>query len=192
MFKTAGALRQTRSTPVNRKDRSSRVTQVLVALATSLEEYVGVLSFLEQAFSGASKYQLRIRPHPAFSLEAALAIAPLAGPKFYSESTGPLTEDLEWADVVLYASSTVGMEAISAGIPAVNLDLGDFLNRDPLSGWIDFRWTAKLPSELPGIIESVLDMPQDEFGARQEKGRRYIATYLSPVAAENLGCFIDC
>jgi hypothetical protein len=194
IFKTASALRQGNSTALKEKNRSPDQTRAFVALATSLEEYVGALSFLEKAFAGTSKYQVRIRPHPELAsslLESALTIAPLTGPPFYSESTGSLTDDLDWADVVLYVSSTVGMEAISVGIPAVNIDLGDFLNRDPLSGWDEFKWTAEQPSELPNAIDSIWELPQTEFKRRQQIGREYIASYLSPVETEKLGAFVD-
>lgn len=191
IVKTACALRQ--SQPVHRSEKRTREgnTRILVALATSMEEYVKTLSFLEQALGGVVGCQLRIRPHPEFPLEPALAIAPLNGTDWFSQSTGPLADDLAWADVILYASSTVGLEAVSMGIPAVHLDLGGFLDTDPMSGWNELRWSAKEPWELAGIIESINELPQAEFRARQDKARKYVSTYLTPVADDALRAFLE-
>lgn len=191
IVKTACALRQ--SQPVHRSERRTQQgnTRILVALATSVEEYVKTLRFLEQALAGVDGCQLRIRPHPEFPLEAALAIAPLNGTGWFAQSTGPLADDLAWADIVLYASSTVGLEAVAMGIPAVYLDLGGFLDTDPMSGWNELRWSAKEPWELAGIIESINELPRTELRDRQDKAREYVSTYLTPVADGALRTFLE-
>ncbi len=189
MFHTACALRQGQPVEDRAETNSSGRTRVLVALATSLVEYVNTLSFLERAFGDVDGYDLRIRPHPEIPLESALAIAPTAGPRFYSESTGALADDLGWADVVLYASSTVGLEAVYSGIPAVYLNLGDFLDTDPMSGWTGFRWSVKEPSELVETIQRIQDLPRDRFQELQQKGRDYVAAYLAPVNSGNIRAF---
>jgi hypothetical protein len=188
IFKTACALRQ--SMPVPSPSRTDGpTTRVLVALASSVQEYVETLSFLEKALVGKNCLEVRIRPHPEFSLASALTLAPLADSDFFSESTGPLAEDLRWADVVLYASSTVGLEAVSMGIPAVYLDLGSFLDTDPMSGWNEFRWSVKEPSELVATIQTIKDLPETRFLALQQKGREYVTDYLRPVTANSLATF---
>jgi hypothetical protein len=168
---------------------------VLVALATNIEEYVGTLLFLEEAFVGREpfvekgSFEVRIRPHPEYSLESALAIAPLNGSEFYVKSTGSLADDLEWADVVLYASSTVGLEAVSMGIPVVYIDLGAFLDTDPMYGWSGLRWSVKEPAKLAETIQHIADLPQEGLQQLQEKGREYAAAYLKPVTARALETF---
>ena len=121
----------------------------------------------------------------------ALSIAPSNGTSWFSQSTGPLADDLAWADLVLYASSTVGLEAVAMGIPVVYLDLGNFLDTDPMLGWNEFKWSAKEPWELVGIIESINELPRTEFRARQDKARNYVSTYLTPVADGALRAFLE-
>ena len=194
IFKTACALRQSQPKIIPEKTVRSSNPRVLVALATNIEEYVGALLFLQEAFVGKGRvgkdgFEVRIRPHPEYPLESALAIAPLAGPKFYAKSTGSLADDLEWADVVLYASSTVGLEAVSMGIPVVYIDLGAFLDTDPMYGWSGLRWSVKEPAELAETIQHITGLPQEELQTLQQKGREYAAAYLKPITASVLETF---
>ena len=189
MFKAACALRQGNSAYHEPKPRAPRLTNVLVALANNVEEYVGALTLLEGAFASESDYRVRVRPHPTIPLKSALEVAPLARRDFYSESTGTLAEDLDWADVLLYASSTVGLEAISMGIPAVYLDLGNFLHTDPMFAWDEFKWSAAEPEELRAALQQIEAIPKDGFEELQHAGQAFAASYLSPVTAAGLRTF---
>ena len=189
MFQAACALRQGNSSYHEPKLRGPRLANILVALANNVEEYVGALSLLEGAFGSENGYQIRVRPHPTIPLESALRVAPLTQRDFYSESTGTLADDLEWADVVLYASSTVGLEAVSKGIPAVYLDLGNFLHTDPMFEWNEFKWAAAEPEELLAALRQIEAIPEDTFGELQRGGQAYAASYLTPVTAAGLRTF---
>jgi hypothetical protein len=91
--------------------------------------------------------------------------------------------------VVLYASSTVGLEAVSLGIPAIHLDLGDFLDTDPMFGWDEFKWSVKEPSELVSSIKYIEAIPADRFMELQRKGQEYGASYLMPVTEATMRPF---
>ena len=189
MFKSGCALRQGQPVPNQTRKRPDRLTNVLVTLATSMEEYVSTLVFLEQALASKEDYEVRIRPHPSRRLESALEIAPLTRRDFYCPSIGPLAHDLEWADVVLYASTTVGMEAISMGIPTIRLDLGEYLNTDPMFGWDEFKWSVQKPSELVETIKRIENLPKEQFRELQHRGRDYVAACLAPVTPDGLRPF---
>jgi len=190
-FETWCALRLDRSVQTPAKIRGQRITRVLAVLATSLEEYVDTLTFLDQAWPDCAGRELRIRPHPSFSLASALETARVTRPGFYSVSPGTLADDLEWADVVLYASSTVGLEGISLGIPAIHLNLGDFLDTDPMFGWSDFKWSVEEPGGLGETIQGIEAIPDDRFRELQRAGREYVDAYLKPVGATVLEQFLE-
>ena len=122
--------------------------------------------------------------------QALYVAARLHGPAGDSlKITARQRDDLAWADVVLYASSTVGLEAVSSGIPAVYLNLGHFLDTDPMSGWSDFRWSVKEPSELVKTVRCIRSLPKDRFEELQQKGREYVASYLSPATNGKMRAF---
>jgi hypothetical protein len=171
--------------------RESSLKKIMVALATNQDEYVRAMVFLERAFRGVSGYEVRVRPHPAISIEPALKAASLSSADFFHVSTGTLQDDLLWANIVLYASSTVGLEAISLGIPAINLDLGNFLDEDPMLGWGEFKWTVSDPEELVPTIKQIETVPGDQFQNLQLKGQEYATAYLKPVTDEGLRRFLE-
>ena len=189
MVTSACALRQTlaETPPEIGKDSKSNTTikNLLVILATGEEEYVLTSQFLSEALEGNDQFQVRLRPHPNLPM---LEFPELPG---VSVSTGPLPDDLTWADAVLYASSTVSMEAIALGIPAIFLDLGAFLNTDPMYGWNEFKWEVSVPSQLADTIDEIESIPQDRFQNLQQRGLDYVYSYLKPVTPDNMRPFWD-
>lgn len=190
MFKTACALRQPQDDDAPTRKQGKLITKVLVVLATSLEEYVNTLLFLEQAFADENRFDLQIRPHPSLMpLEPALEIAPLARSDFYTQSTGSIVDALQRADVVLYASSTVCLQAAALGIPTVYVDLGFHVNTDPMFGWNEFKWSVEEPSEVIAVIKQIESLTEETFNQRQQEGRDYAESYLQPVTSDRLESF---
>jgi len=189
VVKSACALRQGQPSQVRAKQRALDSSHILVALATSQVEYIKTLLFLTKAFEDSSQYSIRIRPHPSIPIKPAIEAASVALNECFTISDGLLSEDLEWADTVLYASSTVGMEGVAMGIPAICIDLGEHLDTDPMFGWNEFKWSVAQPSDLIPTIERVRRIADSEFSALQLKGQEYLANYLSPVTEDGLRVF---
>lgn len=193
LVKAGCALRQARAgAGALRQRRAKRVARVLVALATSQTEYLGTLMFLNEAVDPNEGREIRIRPHPTLSLAEAVRLLPDGRARFpYATSRGPVAEDLAWADVVLYASSTIGLEAVGMGVPAVYLDLGDILDTDPMGGWTEFKWIAREPKDLRTVLVEIETLPDVQYEARQRKGQAYADAYLYPVTDRNLEAFCE-
>lgn len=191
LLRSACALRQGRTAA--RPVRSGRrpVRDVLVCLATSLREYARTLALLDAALPAETPYRLRVRPHPTLRLADGLAAAALSRTDFFEVDDQPLEESLERADVVLYASSTVGLEAVAGGIPAVYLDLQDILDTDPMPGWSELKWTVCRADELVPTLRAIEALPDGEFAERQAHGARYAARYLGPVDEAALATFLE-
>lgn len=191
-FQSACALRQIPETKQPPKKRTNSIKNVLVALATSIDEYVNSLLFCEQAFADQKGFELRIRPHPSLmSLEPALAITPLKNREFFTENTGSIDDALNWADVVLYSSSTVCLEAISKGIPAVYIDLGFHVDTDPMFNWNRFKWHVKDPAELALAFDEIENLSDERFAELQIQGREYTEAYLRPVTEGRMSVFLN-
>jgi hypothetical protein len=191
LLRSGCALRQHRTAarPVRRDRRPLR--DVLVTLATSLREYARTLALLEQALPPGAPYRVRVRPHPTLRLADGLAAAALPRTDFFEVDDKPLEESLDTADVVLYASSTVGLEAVARGIPAVYLDLHDFLETDPMPGWTELKWTVCRPDELVPTLQAIAALPDSALRERQARGVRYASRYLAPVDEAALAAFLE-
>lgn len=193
LVKAGCALRQSKaSAGMLRNRRGQRVVRVLVALATGLTEYVSMLTFLDEAVDLEEGREIRIRPHPTLSLDKAVRLLPEGRTRFfYTASTGPVAEDLAWADVVLYASSTIGLEAVGMGVPAVYMDLGDILDTDPMGGWTEFKWVARDPKDLVTVLSEIETLSDAQYSFYQQKGQAYVDAYLFSVDAQTLRVFCE-
>ena len=189
IFTTACALRQSQSSKNSPTARRGETKRILVALSSSLAEQINTVVFVEKAFQSTDEYELRVRPHPTFLIESVIREAPLTQKDFFNPSPGSLQDDLEWADVVLYTASTVGLESVSLGVPVVHLDLGEFLDTDPMFGWHEFKWSANEPSQVIELLQKIASLPELEYQDRQKKGKEYAATYLKPVTEDALQLF---
>jgi hypothetical protein len=185
------ALRQNLLKPAISPRRKENLTRMLVTLSSGSDEYSRVFEFMGQAMEKSSGIEIRIRPHPLIPLQPVLDTLPSRFRTLFETSAGQLVDDLEWADVVLYASASVGLEAVAQGIPAIYLDLGDFLGTDSMHGWYEFKWSVRDPSEIIPTLQVIESMPDGEFQDRQEQGRQYAATYFNSVTPEILKAFSE-
>jgi hypothetical protein len=190
LLRAACALRQSAPSTANGARRVP-IRDMVLTLATSLTEYVRTLTLLEAAWPERPPYRLRIRPHPTIPLEEGLRRAGLNRQDFFTLDTLPLSESLATADVVLYASSTVGLEGLARGIPAVYLDLEDVLETDPMLGWNRFKWTVRDPADLANVLAEIAALPDGEYAARRSEGIDYATRYLEPVSDQALTRFLD-
>jgi hypothetical protein len=191
LLRSAGALRQAGT--LARPARTGRrpVQDVLVCLATSLREYARTLRLLDAAWRDGAPYRLRIRPHPTLRLADGVAAAGLRDAAFFEVDTWPLDASLARADVVLYASSTVGLEAVAIGIPAVYLDLRDMLDTDPMPGWSELKWTVSRADQLIPTLREIDALRDADLAERRTRAARYAARYLAPVDERTLAAFVE-
>ncbi len=170
--------------------KKKKVENVLVILATNIEEYIKVLRFMDNAFRGSSPYSVWIRPHPVFSLDEAIAIYGKVRFCFHKSDQETLSECLDWADIVLYVHSTVAIESLARGIPVVYLNIDNVINPDPLFSFNDFRWKADSPQELTKIIREINSLSEEDFYHRQKRAVSYTERYFYPVNEKNLNVFL--
>ena len=183
------ALRQGRSGKSPRvRRRSRKIANVLVVLASNIDEYVATLFFLEKAFEGVGAYQVGVRPHAAIPWSR--AVPRLRALKLRFELTsGPLEDDLDWADVVVYVSTTVGLTAISRGIPAINIDLKEFMEHDPAPESCPLKWSVSEPQELVPTLQKIEAIGDDDFEDIRQQALEFGNRYFGPVTDESLDAF---
>ncbi len=194
------ALRQARNSDAAIPVKPAQLRRVLVVLASSVGEYVEMLMFVADAFraggavEGNSDVQreVRVRPHPEFALASALRVTSLPADFAYHASTGSLADDLAWADVVLYASSTVSMEAVVRGIPVIHVDVGHALNADPLFGRTHgLRWAVQRPADVAPCLRAIEALSEPDYLQRFNTDRAYVDEYLVPADAQRIQTLVE-
>jgi hypothetical protein len=165
---TGCALRQT-PVPAPRQGACA-ARKVLLTLATSVEEYRAALALMEQV-SGA---EIVARPHPEF---------PLPKTSLRVEPSWTIEQAFDWADVVAYASSTLGLEAVRRGLPTIFLQLSDFLSMDPMESFDALKWTAKSPKDVESVLAQISSL---DLKDRRAEARAYSDRYFKAADAASL------
>lgn len=164
---------------LNDRSRRGKIESILVIISTDLDEYKRVLLFLEQLSKEKDffSYHVTIRPHPVIPLSSALNDLPELSFRINEQSAAiPLNEALSSADLVLFASSTVSLEALSAGVPAVYLDVSPFLDNNPLGFWPAGCERVSSPDELIKVLDRL-----NKESAKYDVGKDYAGSYLSEI-----------
>lgn len=190
-LKVGCALRQNIMQPQDyRQNDIFDISHILVALTTDTNEYFKVLKFLDRSLGKNNPYNVRVRPHPITEIERGRWLPNGLAFKFEIDRDKNLNNSLSWAHIVLYASSTVSIEAIGRGIPVLYLDLGDPLCPDPLFELNDFKWSVSRPEELTAAINSIKNIARDSFSSAKTAAARYASGYIYPAIEENLENFL--
>lgn len=187
------ALRQAaRGALARRKPAPGEGARVLFVLSSSIAELAAAAHWLLEAARLRPTWQFALRPHPEFpiarlpeSLRAAVAA------RAQDLSGTPLEENLRWADTVAYASSTVALEALMAGRPVVNIDLGEPLEVDPVLEPVTLHWRAADAAELVAAVEAGAALDDAAFECRRDGARRFIDRYLRPFTPAGLARLLD-
>ena len=144
-----------------------------MALATSRQEYAQIARML--APLDFSRHHWRIRPHPTI---------PLNGLRHHIFHDLPfdqatIQESLAWADLVLYASSTLSVEALARGIPVINLGIEDA--RDPITSGTPLHRIMWSASEWCEILESLECYTNRDFASAQNDACTAAWRILAPM-----------
>lgn len=194
MLRPACALRQ-KSAPANRIARSrlhADKTRVLFALSSSLRELARSVEICKDLSAASPTLAFGIRPHPEFPIRRLAQCHRDWVNQAHADLGGTLLSDnLDWCDLLVYVSSTVAVEALMRGIPVINLDIGDYLDPDPVVESVRFRFKARNASEVAQTIERLSQLPEEDFLKHSNDAITYAHSYLVPPNDEKLAEFIQ-
>lgn len=183
MVTTGTALRQITAVPENfiKKHLPEKVRNVLVTLAEGREEYDKGFTFLKeiQNSNNTDIFNFRIRLHPGIPYDPFKNERLIKGLRCTRDMTPSLLESLFWADVILYASTSVAVQAMGMGIPVIWMDLLDFWGNDPIVDNDALRWRLNSPAEWEKVISEIEQLSQDEFKRRRDKSSNLVSEYFS-------------
>ncbi len=167
-----------------------KIKNILVILATNNEEYIKVITFLNNALKRQKSFNVWLRPHPVFPLSDAIAIIGQPQFRYYQSDKETLQDCMQWADVALYVHSTAAIECLSRGIPIIYVNIDNVINPDPLYDLKEFRWEANEPQDLTRIIYEINRFSPKEYLEKQSKAVEFTKEYLLPVKEETLKKFL--
>ena len=170
---------------IKREKKSKKVC--LIALKGELAEDLRLIDFTKIL---VNDFNIVIKAHPLSSLGKIIHLSQItkySNVELFSRKS--LIKLFNKSDFVIYSSSTVCIEALLFGLPVIFVDLGEFLNPDPLFDFNLFKWIVKSPEKLLKTIGSIESIPDDKYLRFQKEASSYAHYYFSPVKEERLKAF---
>jgi surface carbohydrate biosynthesis protein (TIGR04326 family) len=158
---------------------------LLVAASVNINEAVELIQKCLAAFSGKLKYNLIIKTHPTLPFRKILKFFPVLPDNIVISET-PIQELLKNADIVLYTSSTVAIEAVALRVPVIHVKSDHIIDMNFFDG------DSAIPSfSDPGEIARV----GEQILLRHEKlpwneSERLVKKYFLPVDDSVISLFI--
>jgi hypothetical protein len=138
-------------------EKKSDIKTVVVAFTYSVSLTLEMLMALFDAFAnkGDKSCHFILKFHPSLPPESLKVQLP-SWPPHFEVSGQSFAEALERADLVLYSSSTAGLEAYLAGVPLIRYDSEHNLSVDPLDALDESTVQGCSASNMKSVILSQL------------------------------------
>jgi hypothetical protein len=76
-------------------------------------------------------------------------------------------------------------------LPVVYLDIGDFMNPDPLFDFSEFKWSVTDPARLIPVLKAIDALTPPDLEQRRAAARAYALAYLRPADADGIASFTN-
>jgi len=190
ILRTGCALRQEYMgslTPFKRR----RFNKILVPLNMIKDESASIMTFLFEAGLPEMDIRVIIRCHPGAPFDTFKDRLHFAVPQnFVISHNKSVAQDLEDTDMVIYTWTTVAVEAIKSGLPAIYLDILSPMYVDPLFECTALKKAIKKPGELLPAINGFYEMQDEAFYREQLLAQDYLKDYFYPVNKHNMASFL--
>ncbi len=132
-----------------------------------------------------------VRSHPNISLKFILKQCINDVPNNVNISTGNLNDDIKKSVCVFYRHSSVGIQAILNGVPAVYLDIDSPLSGDPIKELNYFKWSVGSKSDFFTILQIIKNLSSVEAREQLGKARFFLGKYFAEPTAAELDLFTN-
>ena len=163
-----------------KKDETSEV--VLVAMAYSRNLTEELLISLFNAFIDLTKEEIRfvVKFHPEVPLESLKIKLPF-WPAHFQKTYKPISEVLKEVDLVIYSSSTVGLETLFYGVPVVRYRSKHIIDLDPLDAFDEGIIKSCSEDNIRQIVLSTLRERTNCLAQQPALSAESLNRFFSPV-----------
>lgn len=178
-----------RSIPQSGDIKKSDGANVLVVL-DGVWSTIVVLDWLYQNADVFKGRPVVVRPHPNVSWDSLIRQCPNYQEGVFSLSHRSLKDELEGAFCVLYRQSSVGIQALMHGIPAIHLKVDQPLSGDPIKDIELGRMVVTDALGLSKALSRVAAVRRETLFAGRD-ARSFAAGYFTPPRPELLQFFAE-
>ncbi len=150
-----------------------------------------VLNWLMEEAEALKDYRIKLRAHPNVSIKSLLKQCFYDMPDNFCISEEDLKTDLKNSFCVLYRQSSVGIQAILNGVPAIHLAVDSPLSGDPMEELTSFKWAVSSSSDLIAVVEEIKSLSQEQRREQLEYAEKFLKKYFAAPTQNCLKLFIQ-
>jgi len=142
----------------------------------------------EDCFLG---FRVLIREHPNLPIERVLEQCVHSLPSFFEISkNSSLEEDIKKSFCVLYRHTSIGLQALIAGVSAIHLAIDTPLSADSMENLKIGKWVARNSGELTSAINQIKQLDSEYKIKAQEQAKNSAEEFFSAPTEKKLKEFI--
>ena len=181
------ALRSRANEPLT--ERNDHV--VLVAPSNALEEAVELVDMALRLFDEEEGVRIVVKCHPITPFEKVRGFIRERLPRHVEVSDEPISDLMLKSSVMVYGGSTVCIQALALGLPAVHLRPRFDLDLDPLEATPDIRLEALGLEELRQKVRWLLDHREEYVAQHRDRWAELVQEMYGPVTEQTFRAFVD-
>ncbi len=162
---------------------------ILVAM-DGVNSTAAVLDWLMGYSHKLQDYQFIIRPHPNVPLQQLLGQCFNEWPDNFHVSQTALQVDIRNSMCVLYRQTSVGLQALLCGVPAVHLAVDLPIAGDPLVDMKNGRWRVSTSDELVRVLQQLRSLAPAEISVRILAEKNILDNIFTAPSPGNLSDFL--
>ena len=173
-------------------ETSGRVRSDILVALDGVWSCVTVLDWLMEQAEIFKEYKVRLRGHPNVPVEKLLAQCINELPHNFHLSNNDLKADIENSFCVIYRQTSVGMQALMNGVPAIHLNIDAPLPCDPIMDLEASKWTIHTPEELLAALQEIYSLEENSKIETVNIAKKYAEDYFTVPDKKNImRFFID-
>ncbi|MFC1857945.1 hypothetical protein ACFL9U_07935, partial [Thermodesulfobacteriota bacterium] len=174
----------------NIRSGKRRSNQMLLAL-DGVKGAERVLNWMIANADSFRHMNIKIRSHPNIKLTSLLDQCVGKLPANFSISRDDLDADIRKSCCVLYRQTSVGLQAIMNGVPAIHLNVDAPLKCDPIAGLQEMKWTARTPEDILSALNKIDSFESEEIRSAAARAKEYAREYFCPPTEKNMAVFTE-
>lgn len=185
-----GAFRQKALSPSLTVDR--RKHDILVALTMTEDDTVKMLNFIHASGIRPEAGNVIFRFHPQTDVKRVFEQIAFAWPAHFKRSeASSVYEDFRQVGIVLYTWTTVCLEAVAVGLPAVYINVHFPYSLNPLFDCPYLNTSVSRPEDLMPAIEALRSLKDEDYQKQRGMADSYMKNYFYPPSEKAMEQFIS-
>ena len=135
-------------------------------------------------------FKVKIRAHPNVPMEKVVEQCLSEIPGHFNIAQEPLKDDLAKSFCVAYRQSSIGIQALSNGIPVIHLKVDLPLPGDPIEELTSGKWVANDAQQLKSAIYAITQLSESRKTELINQARGFLKDYFARPTPETMKVFL--